>query len=83
MVSFRMSKGEVAAKRLVSETNLFTLTEALGAVESLVERPYSTTHASSVGSRFEAPSDLVRLSVGIEDIQDLLSDLSQAFAKLK
>lgn len=83
MVSFRMSKGEVAAKRLVSETNLFTLAESLGAVESLIEHPYSMTHASSVGSRFEVPSDLVRLSVGIEDIQDLLSDLSQAFAKLK
>ena len=82
-MSFQMSKGEVAAKRLVSETNLFTLTESLGAVESLVEHPYSMAHASSVGSRFEVPSALARLSVGIEDIQDSLSDLSQAFARLK
>jgi cystathionine gamma-synthase len=82
MVSFTLRNGEGAAKKLVSFTKLFTLAESLGAVESLIEHPYSMTHASSVGSSLEVPVNLVRLSVGIEDVEDLLQDLSQAFDKL-
>jgi cystathionine gamma-synthase len=59
---------------------VFTLAESLGGVESLVEHPGRMTHASVAGSPLEVPSDLVRLSVGIEDIEDLLADLDQALA---
>ena len=61
-------------------TSLFTLAESLGGVESLVEHPGRMTHASVAGSPLEVPSDLVRLSVGIENIEDLLADLSAALA---
>jgi cystathionine gamma-synthase len=59
---------------------LFTLAESLGGVESLVEHPHRMTHASAAGSPLEVPADLVRLSVGIEDVDDLLADLEQAMA---
>ncbi len=78
MVSFRAANGRDAAIRIIESTELFTLAESLGAVESLIEHPGVMTHASAEGSPLEVPDDLVRLSVGIEDIADLLADLEQA-----
>ena len=78
MVSFRLKGGRPAAETLVVNTELFTLAESLGAVESLIEHPAVMTHASVAGSALEVPDDLVRISVGIESISDLLSDLEQA-----
>ncbi|MGH3359629.1 MAG: PLP-dependent transferase, partial [Nocardioidaceae bacterium] len=79
MVSFRMRDGEQAAVDLVNRTELFLLAESLGGVESLIEHPGRMTHASAAGSPLEVPSDLVRLSVGIETGDDLVADLAQAF----
>jgi cystathionine gamma-synthase len=78
MVSFRMHEGEAAALEVCGRTRLFTLAESLGGVESLIEHPGRMTHASAAGSILEVPSDLVRLSVGIEDAADLVADLEQA-----
>jgi cystathionine gamma-synthase len=78
MVSFRLLAGEEAAVRVCGRTRLFTLAESLGGVESLIEHPARMTHASVAGSVLEVPSDLIRLSVGIEDGDDLLDDLRQA-----
>jgi cystathionine beta-lyase/cystathionine gamma-synthase len=77
MVSFRMASEE-AAVRVCERTELFTLGESLGGVESLIEHPGRMTHASAAGSPLEVPADLVRLSVGIEDVDDLLRDLTHA-----
>jgi cystathionine gamma-synthase len=78
MVSVRMAGGREAAERLCANTAVFILAESLGGVESLIEHPSAMTHASTAGSQLEVPDDLVRLSVGIEDIADLLADLEQA-----
>lgn len=78
MVSFRVRDGEEAALRTCGRTRLFTLAESLGGVESLIEHPGRMTHASVAGSELEVPGDLVRLSVGIEDCDDLIDDLRQA-----
>ncbi|BBX63073.1 cystathionine gamma-synthase [Mycobacterium saskatchewanense] len=78
MVSVRMRGGRPAAETLCGRTKVFILAESLGGVESLVELPSAMTHASTAGSQLEVPDDLVRLSVGIEDIADLLGDLEQA-----
>jgi cystathionine gamma-synthase len=67
-----------AALRLCAGTTLFTLAESLGGVESLIEHPGRMTHASVAGSALEVPADLVRLSVGIEDVDDLIDDLLTA-----
>ena len=80
MVSFRHVDGEQAAVDMAGRTRLFTLGESLGGVESLIEHPGRMTHASVVGSELEVPGDLVRLSVGIETIGDLLDDLDRALA---
>src|SRR3954463_11519651 len=80
MLSFRLRGGEEAALRVCERTSLFTLAESLGGVESLIEHPHRMTHASAAGSPLEVPADLVRLSVGIEDVEDLISDLDQALA---
>jgi len=77
MVSFRMDSPE-AALRVCERTKVFTLGESLGGVESLIEHPAKMTHASAAGSPLEVPADLVRLSVGIESVEDLLADLRQA-----
>ncbi|WP_067476730.1 cystathionine gamma-synthase [Actinomadura hibisca] len=79
MVSFRMESAE-AAVAVCERTKLFTLGESLGGVESLIEHPGRMTHASAAGSPLEVPDDLVRLSVGIEDVADLLADLERALA---
>ena len=78
MVSFTLRGGEQAALRVSASTELFTLAESLGAVESLIEHPGRMTHASAAGSPLEVPSNLVRLSVGIESSADLVADLAQA-----
>jgi cystathionine gamma-synthase len=78
MVSFRVRGGEEAAVRACGRTRLFTLAESLGGVESLIEHPARMTHASVAGSALEVPGDLIRLSVGIEDCDDLIDDLRQA-----
>ena len=80
MVSVRMRGGRRAAEDLCARTEVFILAESLGGVESLIEHPSAMTHASTAGSQLEVPDDLVRLSVGIEDIADLLADLEQALS---
>ena len=80
MVSFTLAGGEPAALEVCRRTRVFTLGESLGGVESLIEHPGRMTHASVAGSQLEVPADLVRLSVGIESIDDLLGDLTQALA---
>ena len=78
MVSFRVRGGEDQAVEICGRTRLFTLAESLGGVESLIEHPGRMTHASAAGSPLEVPGDLVRLSVGIETVDDLLADLRSA-----
>ncbi|MFH9354338.1 cystathionine gamma-synthase [Kitasatospora sp. NPDC017646] len=78
MVSFRVAGGEEAAVEVCNRAQLFTLGESLGGVESLIEHPGRMTHASAAGSPLEVPADLVRVSVGIESVDDLLADLEQA-----
>ncbi len=78
MVSFRLKAGEQAALEVCRRTEVFTLGESLGGVESLIEHPGRMTHASAAGSPLEVPADLVRLSVGIESIDDLIADLAKA-----
>ncbi|MET9951115.1 cystathionine gamma-synthase [Streptomyces sp. NPDC006339] len=78
MVSFRVEGGEAAAVEVCNRAKLFTLGESLGGVESLIEHPGRMTHASVAGSALEVPADLVRLSVGIENVDDLLADLREA-----
>jgi cystathionine gamma-synthase len=78
MVSFRVKAGEQAALDICAKTAVFTLAESLGGVESLIEHPARMTHASVSGSALEVPADLIRLSVGIEDSADLVSDLERA-----
>ena len=82
MVSFQMAAGEEAAVRVVDHTELFTLAESLGGVESLIEHPGRMTHASVARSPLEVPGDLIRISVGIETADDLLADLERAFGAL-
>lgn len=79
MVSFEVAAGEEAARRFVAATRLFTLAESLGSVESLIELPAPMTHASVAGSALAVPPNLVRLSVGIEHVEDLIADLEAAF----
>jgi cystathionine gamma-synthase len=81
MISFRAAAGEAAAIEVCNKTKLWVLGESLGGVESLIEHPATMTHASVAGSPLEVPSDLVRLSVGIESVDDLLADLEQALAR--
>ncbi|MEU8621466.1 cystathionine gamma-synthase [Streptomyces sp. NPDC048623] len=78
MVSFRVQGGEEAAVEVCNRAKLFTLGESLGGVESLIEHPGRMTHASVAGSALEVPADLVRISVGIENADDLIADLREA-----
>ena len=78
MISFRPSGGSEHAKNITTSTRLFFLAESLGGVESLIEVPAAMTHVSVGGTALEVPADLVRLSVGIEHVDDLLDDLDQA-----
>ena len=78
IVSFRLRGGAAAAIEVCERTRVFALAESLGGIESLIEHPGQMTHASAAGSPLEVPDDLVRLSVGIETIDDLLDDLERA-----
>ncbi len=78
MVSFRVRAGAQEAAAVCARTRLFTLAESLGGVESLIELPGRMTHASAAGSPLAVPEDLIRLSVGIENADDLVADLRQA-----
>jgi cystathionine beta-lyase/cystathionine gamma-synthase len=82
MLSLVLHGGTDAAKRFVSSTRLFALAESLGGVESLIEHPYSMTHASTAASELAVDPGLVRLSVGIEHSDDLIDDLKRALASL-
>ncbi len=82
MISFQLRAGEDVAVKVCAETSLWTLGESLGGVESLIEHPARMTHASVAGTELEVPADLVRLSVGIEDADDLVADLGQALDRL-
>jgi len=79
MVSF-LAESEQQALELVARTKLFKLAESLGGVESLIEVPAKMTHASTATAPFASPPNLIRLSVGIENVQDLIGDLEHALA---
>jgi len=83
MVSFTVKAGMTAAMTVADSTEVFTLAESLGAVESLIEHPGAMTHAAAAGSPLEVPDNLVRLSVGIEDAADLVADLEQALERVR
>jgi len=80
MISFRLRGGRAAADAVLRDTGSWSLGESLGGVESLIEHPGAMTHASLDGSGFEVPDDLIRLSVGIEHVDDLLADLERMLA---
>lgn len=82
MISFILHGGEAAASLIARETKLFTLAESLGGVESLIELPAPMTHASVADSPLAVDPGLVRVSVGIENAEDLIFDLKQALAKI-
>lgn len=82
MVSLKLAGGTAAAKKFAESTKLFTLAESLGGVESLVNHPAEMTHASAAGTPIEVTGDIVRLSVGIENLVDILADLKQALTAL-
>ncbi len=79
MLSFIHKEGAEAARRFAERTRLFTLAESLGGVESLIEVPATMTHASTAGSQLEVDPGLIRLSVGLEFVEDLVRDLDAAF----
>ncbi|MGH3933693.1 MAG: cystathionine gamma-synthase [Pseudonocardiaceae bacterium] len=78
MISFTVRGGAQAALAVCARTRVFTLAESLGGVESLIEHPGRMTHASTAGSQLEVPAELIRLSVGIENVEDLIDDLLAA-----
>jgi cystathionine beta-lyase/cystathionine gamma-synthase len=78
MISLRVQGGEAAARAMVARTRLFALAESLGGVESLIEIPAAMTHGSTQGSPLEVDPGLIRLSVGLENKDDLIADLAQA-----
>ncbi|MEF3402462.1 cystathionine gamma-synthase [Agromyces sp. CCNWLW203] len=82
MLSISLAAGGEAARRFAESTELFQLAESLGGVESLVNYPSEMTHASVKGTDAEVPESIVRLSVGIEDVADLLADIDGALARL-
>lgn len=81
MVCFIVKGGGQAAHKVVESTKIFTLAESLGGVESLIEVPAAMTHLSTAGSQMEVDPGLIRLSVGIENKDDLVQDLEQALSK--
>ncbi|MDD6462170.1 MAG: cystathionine gamma-synthase [Bifidobacteriaceae bacterium] len=80
MISVQLAGGKEAALKFAESTRLFSLAESLGGVESLIEHPAAMTHASVAGTSNAVPENLVRISVGIEDVNDLIADLDQALA---
>ncbi len=81
MLSVALTGGPEAAKRFVESTEVFTLAESLGGVESLIGYPSEMTHASVKGTELAVPENVVRLSVGLEDAGDLVADVLQALAR--
>jgi cystathionine gamma-synthase len=81
MLSVALSGGAAAARRFAESTQVFQLAESLGGVESLIGYPTEMTHASVRGTALEVPDNIVRLSVGIEDVEDLLADVEQALGR--
>ncbi|SEB73886.1 cystathionine gamma-synthase [Arthrobacter woluwensis] len=81
MVSVQFKGGAEAARKVAESTRVFTLAESLGGIESLMNYPAEMTHASVKGTELAVPDNLLRLSCGIEDVEDLLADLEQAFAQ--
>ncbi|MGY3564608.1 cystathionine gamma-synthase [Sinomonas sp. RB5] len=82
MVSVQFAGGEAAARTVAESTRLFTLAESLGGIESLMNYPSEMTHASVKGTELAVPVNLLRLSVGIEDVEDLIADLDAAISRL-
>ena len=80
MISMLIQGGEAAARAMAARTRLFALAESLGGVESLIEIPAAMTHGSTQGSPLEVDPGLIRLSVGLENKDDLMADLAQALA---
>ncbi len=80
MISFVVHGGVEAARKVVARTHLFALAESLGGVESLIEIPAAMTHASTQGSPLEVDAGLIRVSVGLENKDDLVDDLQRAFS---
>jgi cystathionine gamma-synthase len=80
MISF-LVESEEEAVGLVARTKIFKLAESLGGVESLIEHPARMTHASTADAPFAAPSNLIRLSVGLESAEDLVADLEAALVR--
>ncbi|MPY09915.1 cystathionine gamma-synthase [Arthrobacter bussei] len=83
MISVTFRGGAEAAKKVAENTSVFILAESLGGIESLMNYPSDMTHASVKGTELAVPENLIRLSVGIEDIEDLIGDLEQAIAALR
>ena len=81
MVSFRLAGGREEALRVAESTEVFLLAESLGGVEALIEHPAAMTHASVEGTAAAVDDDLLRLSVGIENVDDIIADLEQALDK--
>jgi cystathionine gamma-synthase len=81
MISLQLADG-AAARKMAESTKLFQLAESLGGVESLMCYPSEMTHASVRGTDLEVPENVVRLSVGIEGVDDLLADLLQALDRI-
>ena len=82
MLSVAVRGGADAARRLAESTRVFQLAESLGGVESLIGYPSEMTHASVRGTALEVPENIVRLSVGIESVDDLVADVEQALDRL-
>ena len=83
MLSLGLSAGAAAAKSFAESTELFQLAESLGGVESLIGYPPDMTHASVRGTELAVPENVVRLSVGIEGVDDLIADLEQGLTRLR
>ncbi len=83
MISVQFKGGEAAARKVAESTSVFTLAESLGGIESLVNYPSEMTHASVKGTELAVPVNLIRLSCGIEDVEDLIADLEAALSGLE
>ncbi|MEV5051668.1 cystathionine gamma-synthase [Arthrobacter sp. LAR12-1-1.1] len=82
MISVQFKGGEAAARKVAESTSVFTLAESLGGIESLMNYPSEMTHASVKGTELAVPVNLIRLSCGIEDVEDLIADLDAALSSL-
>ncbi len=82
MVSFTVAGGESDALAVASATSIFSLAESLGAVESLIEHPHKMTHASVAGTALSVDPALLRLSIGLEDVGDIVADVLQALDRV-